>query len=114
LKGTRPLRKKIIIAGIFLILLFLFSGCQKATQNIQQSAQLSADDSKLIHSIDDIQDKRIGVLLGSIHDAYATKNYPHATVMQYKSCQISFWQSKPANRLCVHHSGDLSGSDEAG
>ncbi|NMB92974.1 MAG: transporter substrate-binding domain-containing protein, partial [Flexilinea flocculi] len=79
------MRKKIIIAGIFLILLFLFSGCQKAAQNIQQSAQLSADDSKLIHSIDDIQDKRIGVLLGSIHDAYATKNYPHATVMQYKS-----------------------------
>ena len=79
------MRKKIIIAGIFLNLLFLFSGCQKAAQNTQQPVKLSGDNSKLIHSIDDIQDKRIGVLLGSIHDTYATKNYPHATVMQYKS-----------------------------
>jgi len=85
LKGIGPLRKKNIIAGIFIILLFLFSGCQKATQKSQQSAPLSGETSKLIHSIDDIQDKRIGVLLGSIHDAYATKNFPHATVMQYKS-----------------------------
>ena len=36
-------------------------------------------------SIDDIKKKRIGVLLGSIHDSYATKTFPEATIMQYQN-----------------------------
>ncbi len=36
-------------------------------------------------SIDDVKDKRIGVLMGSAHDTYATKNYPNATIYQYRS-----------------------------
>ncbi len=36
-------------------------------------------------SIDDIKTKRIGVLLGSIHDSYATKTFPNATILQYQS-----------------------------
>jgi len=39
----------------------------------------------LLASADDLKDKRIGVLIGSIHDAYATKNFPQATVLQYKT-----------------------------
>lgn len=38
-----------------------------------------------LRTVDDIKDKRIGVLLGSIHDDYARKNYPQATILQYKS-----------------------------
>ncbi|HEY5511126.1 MAG TPA: ABC transporter permease subunit [Prolixibacteraceae bacterium] len=38
-----------------------------------------------LKSIEDIKDKRIGVLLGSIHDAYATKNYPEAKIMEYQN-----------------------------
>ncbi|ACD94440.1 ABC transporter permease subunit [Trichlorobacter lovleyi] len=38
-----------------------------------------------LSSADDLKDKRIGVLLGSVHDTYATKQYPRATVLQYKS-----------------------------
>ena len=34
-------------------------------------------------SIDDIKDKRIGVLLGSIHDAYVIKTFPNASIFQY-------------------------------
>lgn len=34
---------------------------------------------------DDIKDKRIGVLLGSVHDTYAMKNLPNAKILQYKS-----------------------------
>lgn len=41
--------------------------------------------AKLLNSLDDIKDKSIGVLLGSVHDTYAHKNYPNATVLQYKS-----------------------------
>ncbi|MGR9037168.1 MAG: transporter substrate-binding domain-containing protein, partial [Gammaproteobacteria bacterium] len=36
-------------------------------------------------SVADLKDKRIGVLLGSAHDTYATKNFPEATILQYKS-----------------------------
>lgn len=36
-------------------------------------------------SVADLADKRIGVLLGSAHDTYAAKNYPKATVLQYRT-----------------------------
>ena len=39
----------------------------------------------LLRTIDDLKNKRIGVLLGSVHDTYATKQYPQATILQYKS-----------------------------
>ncbi|MGR9087320.1 MAG: transporter substrate-binding domain-containing protein, partial [Gammaproteobacteria bacterium] len=36
-------------------------------------------------SVADLKDKRIGVLLGSAHDTYATEHYPHAIILQYKA-----------------------------
>lgn len=39
----------------------------------------------LLSSQADLKDKRIGVLLGSAHDTYATKNYPQATILEYKT-----------------------------
>lgn len=36
-------------------------------------------------SLADLKDKRIGVLLGSVHDGLAHKNYPTATILQYES-----------------------------
>ncbi|MEN6390038.1 MAG: ABC transporter permease subunit [Syntrophomonas sp.] len=38
-----------------------------------------------LNTVDDLKDKKVGVLLGGIHDEYARKTYPGATVMQYKS-----------------------------
>ena len=38
-----------------------------------------------LSGIEDIKNKRIGVLLGSVHDAYATKNYPEAAILQYQN-----------------------------
>ena len=35
----------------------------------------------------DLGDKRIGVQLGTVYDIYATKTFPHATVIQYPSYQ---------------------------
>jgi len=40
---------------------------------------------EMLRTIDDIKDKRIGVFLGSIHDAYAAKYYPQATILEYQS-----------------------------
>lgn len=54
---------------------------------IVKSSGDSKQDEKIVimSSIDDIKDKKIGVLMGSVHDAYATKNYPNASIMQYQS-----------------------------
>jgi len=38
-----------------------------------------------LKGIDDIKNKRLGVLLGSIHDAYAIKNFPDATVLEFQN-----------------------------
>jgi polar amino acid transport system substrate-binding protein len=41
--------------------------------------------TKKLASIADLKNKRIGVLLGSVYDTYATKHYPEAEILQYKS-----------------------------
>ena len=41
--------------------------------------------SSKLTSIADLKNKRIGVLLGSAHDIYALKNFPNASILQYKS-----------------------------
>ncbi len=38
-----------------------------------------------ISSAADLKDRRIGVLHGSVHDAYAIKTYPKATILHYKT-----------------------------
>ena len=59
-------------------------------QNIADASGINAApvvppaDHKL-RSVDDLKHKRIAVLLGSVHDSYALKNFPQAEVMQYKS-----------------------------
>ncbi len=46
---------------------------------------ISAKKKGLMQEVGDIADKRIGVLLGSIHDAYATKTYPKAEILEYQN-----------------------------
>ncbi len=38
-----------------------------------------------LKSADDLKDKKIGVLLGSVYDTYAQEHFPGATILQYKS-----------------------------
>ncbi len=38
-----------------------------------------------LRTVDDIKDKKIGVLLGSVYDGYATRTYPQAKVLQYQN-----------------------------
>ncbi len=54
------------------------------TRTATNPTEAKHGDSKLA-SPSDLKDKRIGVLLGSIHDGYAMKTYPQATVLQYKN-----------------------------
>jgi polar amino acid transport system substrate-binding protein len=39
----------------------------------------------LMKTAADIGDKRIGVLLGSVHDGYASRTYPQAKILQYQT-----------------------------
>jgi polar amino acid transport system substrate-binding protein len=56
---------------------------QKPIINERSTAQ--SPTTLKLQSVNDLQDKRIGVLLGSVHDTYAMQHYPKATVLQYKS-----------------------------
>jgi polar amino acid transport system substrate-binding protein len=49
----------------------------------------------------DLKDKTIGVLLGSIYDAWATKTYPQATIRQYRA---------PADTLLAVKTGKVDAS----
>ncbi len=56
-----------------------------ATDSIVKQGDTAKQQATSLRSVEDLKDKRIGVLLGSAHDTYATKNYPDATILQYKS-----------------------------
>jgi polar amino acid transport system substrate-binding protein len=46
---------------------------------------VAASSSTKLKSLDDIAEKNIGVLLGSIHDKYAHEMFPKANVLQYQT-----------------------------
>ncbi|MEN6349594.1 MAG: ABC transporter permease subunit [Syntrophomonas sp.] len=54
-------------------------------ENLTGNNPSTADNGSKLKSVADLKNKKIGVLLGGIHDDYARKTWPRATVMQYKS-----------------------------
>lgn len=46
---------------------------------------IQSEANSKLSSLEDLNNKRIGVLMGSAHESYATKTYPNANVLQYKS-----------------------------
>jgi len=60
---------------IFLLIFYLLLSLQaNANEEMQPIANL-----------EDLKNKKIGVMLGSTHDAFAHKQYPEADILQYKS-----------------------------
>ena len=60
---------------IFLLVLYILIPLQaNANKEIQP-----------ISNLEDLKNKKIGVMLGSTHDAFAHKHYPEADILQYKS-----------------------------
>jgi polar amino acid transport system substrate-binding protein len=57
---------------------------KKNIRALSDAVPVQAQQKKL-SSVADLKDKRIGVLLGSVHDTYAMEHYPKATILQYKS-----------------------------
>jgi polar amino acid transport system substrate-binding protein len=46
---------------------------------------MAAGSENKLTSVQDLATRRIGVLMGSAHDTYATRNFPNATILQYKT-----------------------------
>ena len=51
----------------------------------QEKSKSQQIDGKKLTLVADLKDKRIGLLLGSVHDSYAAEHYPNATILQFKS-----------------------------
>lgn len=67
------MKMKIFIKSLF-VLLLLFCGCSK-----------SVDETQDFKHLDDIRQARIGVILGSVQDAFVTKEMPEAEVVRVES-----------------------------
>ena len=56
-----------------ILFLMLLSSCSQQKSNIE---------NKTFNNLEDVKDKRIGVLMSSVQDEYITKNYPKAEVLR--------------------------------
>lgn len=70
------MKNKLIIMIVMLIIALSVAGCSGGSEKTEGTK---------LETLGDIKDKRIGVLLGSVHDTYAMKTFPNATILQYKS-----------------------------
>ncbi|MEI6422741.1 MAG: ABC transporter substrate-binding protein/permease [Lentisphaerota bacterium] len=65
-----------LLLAVFTGAIFL-TGCEKPEN--------SSNKNEKLRSSTDLNGKRIGVLVGSVHDTFAGKTYPKAEVLQFKS-----------------------------
>lgn len=76
------------LLGLLVVCLLTFSliGCygggEKNTALPSNASSTIKNEEAKLNSVADIKDKRIGVLLGSVHDGYTAKNFPNATIFQ--------------------------------
>jgi polar amino acid transport system substrate-binding protein len=78
------MRKPTLLTLLLLPLVFLVSGCGQPRAGSDGAAAGTQAGLNLV-SAADLKDKRIGVQLGTAHDTYATRTYPNASILQYKS-----------------------------
>lgn len=85
------------------------SGLAAVVRDISKSVSEEApgESGTKMKSIRDIKDKRIGVLMGSIHDSYATRTFPEATIMQYQNLSDMLFglNSDKADVAFMDHTG---------
>jgi polar amino acid transport system substrate-binding protein len=74
-------RKKLILYSVP----YLENDISAMVRRSTPTSAVTSNNPALLSTVADLKDKRIGVLLGSVHDTYAMKNYPDATILQYKS-----------------------------
>ncbi len=77
---------------LILFAALMLTGCHYEKSNKTNSGSIGSDPGRVgsvsnlqLKSLEDIKSKRIGVLLGSIHDTYATSHFPNARILQYQN-----------------------------
>jgi len=74
------MKNKVVMMVLLFLIILSLAGCNGGGGKAPEVSE-----STKLHTMADIKDKRIGVLLGSIHDGYTAKTFPDATILQYKS-----------------------------
>src|SRR5262249_24761164 len=76
---------KIIVRCIVLVFRVAITvSCRRTTSEAAASAASRCPNTAaMMSSTGDLKDKRIGVLLGSVYDRFATTTYPQATVLHF-------------------------------
>jgi polar amino acid transport system substrate-binding protein len=74
-------RKKLILYSVP----YIENDISALVRRSTSTSAVTSNNPALLSTVADLKDKRIGVLLGSVHDIYSMKNYPDATILQYKS-----------------------------
>src|SRR5690348_17260712 len=69
------------------ILIAAAAACAGCGRPSASSADNAASGAPALSSTADLKDKRIAVQLGTVYDIYATKTFPHATVLQFPTFQ---------------------------
>lgn len=70
------MKLKAVIFALIMVFAASLIGCSESPKPAQ---------STKLRTVDDLKDKKIGVLLGSVDDSYINKTYPHATVLPFKT-----------------------------
>jgi polar amino acid transport system substrate-binding protein len=81
-------RDRASLAVVLFSFVLLLSSCgreQPANDQAKNGDQTPDGTGYKMASEEDLKDKRIGVIIGSVHDTWATKTYPNATVQHYQS-----------------------------
>src|SRR6185369_16291954 len=75
---------KIIVRWVVVLLLLAMTvSCRRTSNEPAAMAAKASNTAGMMSSTDDLKDKRIGVLLGSVYDRFATNTYPQATVLHF-------------------------------
>src|SRR5262249_16924479 len=78
--------KTILHCVVVLLLLSITVSCRwTGSEPAARVSSSAPKTSGIMSSTDDLKDKRIGVLLGSVYDRFATKTYPQATVLHFNT-----------------------------
>src|SRR5262249_9584725 len=75
--------KTILHCVVVLLLFGITVSCRRSSESAARVSSSAPKTGGIMSSTDDLKDKRIGVLLGSVYDRFATKTYPQATVLHF-------------------------------
>ena len=88
--------------------ILLLAGCSK--KDIPAGVLSGSASAGKLKSEDDLSEKRIGVLMGSLYDKYASDKFPNATILHFQSIPEQLMALK-SGKIDVVYYGQVSAPD---